>query len=95
MLSTRTGEVISYDVQPSGVFSESRKFVTIQDIYEDSNEDTYMKYSYVINQIDTNAQKNKKRRLEEEKMRRMVQKDNDFEDSFISHAYDNEGADIY
>ena len=32
---------------------------------------------------------------EEEKIRRMVQKDDNFEDSFISHAYDNEGTDIY
>ncbi|MBR2391695.1 MAG: hypothetical protein IKB06_04315 [Clostridia bacterium] len=95
LLSTRTGEVVSYDVQPSGKSSESKKFVTIQDIYEDFNEDTYTKYSHVINQIETNAQKVKKQLREEEKMRKLVQKDTFEEESFESHADDNDGDFIY
>ena len=95
LLSTRTGEVVSYDVQPSGKYSESKKFVTIKDIHEDFNEDTYAKYSHVISQIDTNSQKAKKQQREEEKMRKLVEKDSFEENSFTSHADDNEGDFIY
>lgn len=95
LLSTRTGEVVSYNVQPNGSFNEEKSFISIQDIFEDSNEDTYMKYSYVVNEIDTNAKKHKKELREQEKMRKLMEKNAPVEETFQSHADENEGVDIY
>ena len=95
LLSTRAGEVVSYNVEPSGSFNQEKSFITIQDIYEDSNEDTYMKYSYVVNEIDVTAKQFKKEAREREKMQKLIKKNTDSEETFVSHADENEGVDVY
>lgn len=95
LLSSRTGEVISYSVEPNGKFTQEKTFLTIQDIYEDANEDTYMKYSYVVNEIDATSKKHKKELREQEKMRKLVEKNTPVKETFKSHADENEGVDIY
>lgn len=95
LLSTRTGEVICYNVDPTNAMSETKDFINIQDIFDDHNEDAYMKYSYVVDEISAETHKRRKVRLEEEKMRKLVAKQEEETDSFVSHADDNEGADIY
>ena len=95
LLSTRTGEVICYNVDPANAMTETKDFINIQDIYDDHNEDTYMKYSYVVDEISAETHKRRKARLEEEKMRKLVEKQEEEIDAFVSHADDNEGADIY
>lgn len=96
LLKNRTGEVISYNVEPSGKTSDTKQFLTISDIYEDGNEDTYEKYSFIINSIEAENNRFKKEEKENEKMRKLTEKviDNN-EEEFVSHADENEGVDIY
>jgi hypothetical protein len=75
--------------------SETNDFINILDIFDDHNEDTYMKYSYVVDEINLESHKHKKARTEEEKMRKLVEKQENEMDEFVSHADDNDGADIY
>lgn len=95
LLSTRTGEVLSYNVEQNGNMSDNKVFLTIEDIYEDSNEDTYMKYSYVVHEIEAKTQKQKKEKREQEKMKKLMEKNSPVKESFKSHADENEGGNIY
>ena len=95
LLNTRTGEVICYNVDPANAMNEIKEFINIQDIYDDHSEDIYSKYSHVVNEISIASQRHKKAQREEEKMRKLMEKTTQKEESFVSHADENEGTDIY
>ncbi|MBQ8451578.1 MAG: hypothetical protein IJ538_02250 [Clostridia bacterium] len=93
LLNTRTGEIIAYKVSPN---EEGEKiFLTIDDIYENSDEDTYEKYNPILNAIIKYADIRKKELIEEEKMQRIVKKHQESEEEFVSHADDNDGSILY
>ncbi len=98
ILSTRTGEVVGYKVDPSQADNEERVFITFKDIFDDNSEDVYQKYSYVVDEIMLESHKHKKVKKEEEYMRKLAEKkarDQANDEEFVSHADDNEGTDIY
>jgi len=95
LINTRTGEVLSYNVEPNGGLAENKVFLKIEDIFEDPNEDTHMKYSYVVHEIDSTSQKQKKEKREQEKMRKLMEKNAPIKETFKSHADENEGEEIY
>lgn len=97
LLSSRTGEVVSYGVEPNGNISENKQFVKIEDIYENTNEDTFAKYSNVITAINNILQKHKKEQQENEKIKKLAEKQQAEQEelAFVSHADENEGVDLY
>lgn len=95
IVKNRTGEVVSYRVEPSGKVSDKQTFLKITDIFEDANEDSYTKYSAIVNAIVTESSKASKELMENEKMRKFTKKVKEREEKFDSHANDNEGSDIY
>ena len=95
LLSTRTGEVVSYNIDSTGATATSKEFIKIENIYEDANEDTYAKYSYIVNAINKNLQQYKKEKAESEKIKRLMDKYKTEDEKFESHADENEGVDVY
>ena len=72
------------------------EFIKITDIYEDNSEDTYAKYNFVVNAIDTEVSKYKKEERENEKLAKLSKRVQEkTEEDYTSHADDNEGVDIY
>lgn len=96
LVKNRTGEIISYKVEPAGKVSDKQEFLRINDIYEEVNDDLYAKYSPIINVIVNEVNRANKEKLEAEKMRKFVEKNQEKDEkSFTSHAGENEGSDIY
>ena len=95
LVKNRTGEVISYKVEPNGKVSDKQEFLSISDIYEDTSEDSYTKFSFIVNAIVDEVNKANKEKIENEKIRKLTEKVKEKEDTFSSHADDNEGTDIY
>lgn len=95
IVKNRTGEVVAYRVEPSGKVSDKQSFLKITDINEDSNEDSYTKFSAIVNAIVSESTRVSKERMENEKMRRIAEKAKEREEKFNSHANDNEGSEIY
>ena len=94
IINSRTGEVLGYNVTPNSK-NEERHLVKIEDIYEDSNEDTYMKYSFVVNTIAKISHKYQKEQKENRKMKKLIDKQDEEVDTFVSHADENEGNDVW
>lgn len=95
IVKNRTGEVVAYRVEPSGKVADKQDFIKITDIFEDSNEDSYTKYSAIVNAIVNEVTKYNKEQMEDEKMRKFSEKVKERDDDFSSHADENEGNDIY
>lgn len=95
VVKNRTGEVLSYKVEPNGKVADKQEFVKITDIYETTGEDTYQKYSPIINAIVSEVTSYNRQRIEDEKIRKLSEKVKDNTNNFTSHANDNEGSDIY
>lgn len=93
LISSRNGEVVGYDVSVINDVERSKKFITIKDIFEDDDENTYNKYRDIVFEIDKISQKFKREESEREKMTAYVNRNND--DKFKSHANENDGTDIY
>ena len=86
---------MAYKVEPSGKVSDKQGFLEITDILEDPNEDSYAKYSVIINAIISEVGRINKEKIENEKMQIFKAKVIEQEEKFVSHADDNEGSDIY
>ena len=95
VVKNRTGEVLAYRVEPNGKVADKQDFIKITDIYEESNEDTYTKYSAIINAIVGEVSAYNRERIENEKIKKLSERVKEKDDSFKSHADDNEGNDIY
>ena len=95
VIKNRTGQVLAYRVEPSGKVSDKQGFLEITDVLEDPNEDSYAKYSVIINAIVNEVTRINKEKLENEKMQVFKEKVIEKEENFTSHADDNEGNDIY
>ena len=86
--------MVAYKVEPGGKVSDKQEFLEITDIYEDPNEDSYTKFSYIVNAIVNEVSRINKDRIENEKMKILTDKVKEKDEEFKSHADDNEGADI-
>ena len=95
LVRNRTGQVVAYRVEPGGKVSDKQEFLEITDIYEDPNEDSYTKFSYIVNAIVNEVSRVNKDRIENEKLKVLSERVKEKEDSFTSHADENEGTDIY
>ena len=95
LVKNRTGQVLAYKVEPGGKVSDTNEFLEITDILEDPNEDSYTKFSYIVNAIINEVSRVNKEKIENEKLKEITDRVREKEDSFISHADDNEGTDIY
>lgn len=95
LVKNRTGQVLAYKVEPSGKVSEKQEFLEITDIFEDPTEDSYTKYSYIVNAIVNEVSRVNKERIESDKMKILIDNVKEKEDNFVSHADENEGTDIY
>ncbi len=93
LLNMRTGERIAYNVTPNGAPEGERKIVTIDDIYNNQNEDLFSKFSFVLNSIVQEAQAHEKELREQEKMQKYYEKNK--KEEIVSHADENEGDEIY
>lgn len=96
LLKNRTGEIVGYPVNPNGIDYDSKKLISIDEIYEESDEDTFDKYSQIVDAISAISQRHQKEMAEQEKLKKLAQKvaKNDKKE-IHSHADDNEGSDIY
>ena len=95
-LSTRTGEIIAYDVKPFGDDQSNRRFLKIEDIYNDRKEDLFIKYNFVVSAIIKNATLRQKEKSEEEKIKRLIGRNRgQTERVYASHADENEGDTVY
>lgn len=95
-LSTRTGELIAYEVKPLGDAQNERRFLKIDDIYNDRSEDLFIKYNFVVNAIIRNAAAREKVKKEDERIKQLIQKSHSAKNpSIVSHADDNEGDILY
>ena len=95
-LSTRTGEIIAYDVKPLGDAQNERRFLKIDDIYNDRKEDLFIKYNFVINAIIRNAAQREKVRKEDERIKKLISRSQEMKNqTYKSHADDNEGDMVY
>lgn len=92
LLSKRTGEVIGNLVLPGSNNTGEKSLITIENIYETANEDTYTKFSHVINAIASEAQKHAKEIRESEKLEKFAAKHHEEEIEFKSHADENDGG---
>lgn len=92
LLSTRTGEVFGNLVLPGGNATEEKTLIKIENIYENSNEDTYTKYSHVINAITKEASRHQKEQREAEKLQKFADKHQEEITSFKSHADENDSG---
>lgn len=92
LLKNRTGEVVGYKVTPNNI-DEEKEFIKVENIFEDNNEDTFSKYSYIVNCITNKIMKVQKEQRENEKMKKLVEKRTT--ENFHSHADENEGDEIY
>ncbi len=94
LLSTRTGEVYGNMVLPGGNSSGEKTLIKIENIYENSNEDTYTKYSHVINAIVKEARRFEKEERETEKLQKYADKHKVKTQDYRSHADEND-SEIY
>ena len=95
LVKNRTGQVLAYKVEPGGKVSDTNEFLEITDILEDPNEDSYTKFSYIVNAIINEVSRVNKEKIEDEKLKHLSERVKEREDSFVSHADENEGSDIY
>ena len=98
LLSTRNGEIIGYYVRPLGEAQNERRFIKIEDIYNDRTEDLYSKYNFVINAIIKCAGKQNKSKKEDEKIKMLINKSRaskNIDDTYKSHSDENDGDYIY
>lgn len=95
LVKNRTGQVLAYKVEPSGKVSDKQEFLEITDILEDPNEDSYAKFSNIVNAITNEVTRINRQKLEDEKMKFFAKKAVSEESNFSSHADENEGSDIY
>lgn len=93
LLSTRTGEIVGYKVLPGGNLDKEKTFISIENIYEASNEDTFAKYNLVVNAISRIQQAYEKEKRENEKIKKMFKKQEESTETFKSHADENDGQD--
>ena len=95
-LSKRSGEIIGYDVKPFGDDKSNRRFININDIYDDFKEDLFIKYNFVLATIIRNSAQREKIKREEEKIKRLMAKSKaEQESAYRSHADDNDGDILY
>ena len=97
-LSIKTGEIIGYEVQPFGGAGDVKRFIKIDDIYDDRKDDLFLKYNFVVTTIIRNSAQREKTKREDEKIRRLIEKSRaqrGENSSFKSFADDNEGTEIY
>ena len=97
-LSIRTGEIIGYEIKPFGDNQNNRRFIKFDDIYNDLNDDIFLKYNFVVSTIIRNSAQKEKMRREDEKIRRLIEKSRiktSDDVSYNSHADDNEGDVVY
>ena len=95
ILHNRTGEVVAYQVLPGDNESAEKTFIKIEDIFNNPTEDTYQKFSTVINAIIKNAQEQERKAREEKQMQKLAERRAEEEKEFVSHADDNDGTEIY
>lgn len=97
LLTTRTGEVVAYHVGLTNAGADAEKrFITFDDIYLSPNEDVYTKYNNVISAVSNAAMLSAKAKKESEKLKKLADKTKkQDEEEFVSHADENEGADVY
>lgn len=95
LVKNRTGEVLAYRVEPNGKVSENKEFLKITDIFEDVNEDSYEKFSSIVNAVVAEVAKVNREKIENEKIRKLTEKVKEDKDEYVSHANDNEGSNIY
>lgn len=89
LISTRTGELVGNLVLPGGNSSNEKTFIKIDNIYSSPTEDTYAKFSHVVNAISAESIKRAKEKHENDKLKKYVDnRQND--DDFVSHADDND-----
>lgn len=90
LLSSKANEIVAYEYFADAMNSESKVVLSYNDIEKNIAEDTFLKYSTVINLINLNAKKLAKQKKEEEKLRKYAEKNNE-----ESHADENEGTEVY
>lgn len=90
LLSTRTGEVVGNLVLPGNNSTGEKTLIKIENIFENPNEDTYSKYSHVINAITKEANRYQKEKRETEKMKKIANKNQESTNEFKSHADEND-----
>lgn len=96
LLKSRTGEIVGYPVVQDGVDLKNKKLVEIDDIFENPDEDTYEKFNGVVEAISKISRTYQKELAEQEKINKLAKKVAKTDDEeIVSHAEDNEGADIY
>ena len=97
LLSTRNGEIIGYYVKPLGEPQNERRFIKIDDIYNDRSEDLYTKYNFVVNAIIKNASSQNKSTKEDEKIKMLINKSRSLklQDNYKSHSDENDGDYVY
>ena len=89
LISTRTGEVVGNLVLPGGNVSNEKTFIKVDNIFSSPTEDTYTKYSHVVNSISTENIKHEKEKRENERLKKYVDEREEPE-TFKSHADDND-----
>ncbi len=89
LISTRTGEVVGNLVLPGGNVSNEKTFIRVDNIFSNPTEDTYTKYSHVVNLISTESLKKAKEQRENDKLKKYLDEREDTE-TFKSHADDND-----
>lgn len=94
LLSTRAGEVVAEEVLPGGKSGANKTLIHIEDIYEDPGEDTFAKYNFVIDKIGDDSRAYERERKEKDKIMKILNRPKE-EETYVSHADDNEGSDIY
>lgn len=95
LLSTRTGEVMSYRVTPNNDTEGEKKLISFENIYTTNSEDVYAKYSNVITEIGKTSALHEKEKKEKEKLKALAKKTKVEDDDIVSHADENEGNEIY
>lgn len=97
-LGIKTGEIIGYEIQPFGN-PDVRRFIKVEDIYNDLNDDLFLKYNFVVNTIIRNSAQKEKIKREDEKIRRLIERsrnrNSNAESSYSSHADEDDGSIVY
>lgn len=97
-LGIKAGEIIGYEIQPFGN-PDVRRFIKVEDIYNDLNDDLFLKYNFVVNTIIRNSAQKEKIKREDEKIRRLIERsrnrNSNAESSYSSHADEDDGSIVY
>ena len=98
LLSTRNGEIIGYYVKPLGEAQNERRFIKIEDIFNDRQEDLYSKFNFVVNAIIKSSGRQNKVKNEDEKIKMLINKSRASKgmgDNYKSHSEENDGDYVY